>query len=49
MTKEQKVQEVTDLIQDLRKRYQFQEFADMAVGIWQALDAAAVKAVENSP
>lgn len=49
MTKEQKVTEVTDLVQDLRKRYTFQEFADMVVGIWQALDAAAVKAQENVP
>ena len=47
MTKEQKVTEITDLVQDLRKRYAFQEFADMVVGIWQALDTAATKAVEN--
>jgi hypothetical protein len=47
MTKEQKVTEVTDLIQEMRKRYTFQEFADMAVAIWQALDLAATKAVEN--
>lgn len=49
MTKEQKVTEITDLVQEMRKRYTFQEFADMVVAIWQALDAAATKAQENIP
>ena len=49
MTKQQKVQEIADMVEEMRKRYQFQEFADMVVGIWQALDAAEAKAIENVP
>jgi hypothetical protein len=49
MTKEQKVTEVTDLVQDLRKRYTFQEFADMVVAVWNALEVAAAAAQENNP
>lgn len=47
MTKEQKVTEVTDLVQELRTRYTFQEFADMVVAIWNALETAKTKAVDN--
>lgn len=49
MTKQQKTDDITELVKEKRKFYSFQEFADMVVGIWQALDAAQAKAVEGSP
>ena len=49
MTKDQKVTEITDLVQEMRKRYTFQEFADMVIAIWNALDTATTKAQENTP
>lgn len=47
MTKQQKVEDILLLVKEKRKVYTFQEFADMVVGVWQALDAAEQKAVEN--
>lgn len=47
MTKQQKVQEIADMVEEKRKNYTFQEFADMVVAIWQAMDAAEAKAVER--
>ena len=49
MTKQQKVEDIVDLVQEKRKFYTFQEFADMVVAVWQAMDAAQAKAVEGGP
>lgn len=49
MTKQQKTEDVLELVKEKRKLYTFQEFADMVVLVWNALDAAQAKAVEGGP
>lgn len=49
MTKEQKVTDVTNTVQEARKHYTLQEYADMFLAIWNGFDAAKAKAVEGDP
>lgn len=48
MTKQQKTEDILELVKEKRRHYTFQEFADMVVVVWQAVDAAQVKAVEET-
>lgn len=49
MTKQQKTEDVLELVKEKRKQYTFQEFADMVILVWNALDSAQAKAVEGAP
>lgn len=49
MTKEQKVANVTNIVEEARKHYTQTEFANMVFAIWQGLEGAKTIAVEGSP
>jgi len=47
MTKDQKVAEVTNIVEEARKRYTLTEFSNMFLAIWNGMEAAKTTAVEN--
>lgn len=47
MTKQQKVDQVTAIVQEAKRHYTFQEFADMFLAIWNGLETAKNAAVEE--
>jgi hypothetical protein len=49
MTKQQKVKNVTDIVEEARKHYTQTEFANMVFAIWQGLQGAEAVAVEGNP
>jgi len=49
MTREQKVVNVTNIVEEARKHFTQQEFANMVFAIWQGLEGAKTIAVEGDP
>lgn len=49
MTKQQKLDQITDMVQELRKFYTWDEVAAMFSAIWNGLEAAKNAAQENTP
>lgn len=51
MTKQQKVDDVTATVQAARQHYTLQEYSDMFLAIWNGLETAKAKAVDevNTP
>ena len=49
MTKQQKVDQVTAIVQEAKKHYTLQEFSDMFLAIWNGLEVARTKAVDGDP
>lgn len=49
MTKEQKVKNVTAIVEEARKHYTQTEFANMVFAIWQGLEGAKTIAIEGNP
>jgi hypothetical protein len=47
VTKEQKVKNVTDIVEEARRFYTQQEFSNMVFAIWQGLDGAKIIAVDG--
>jgi hypothetical protein len=49
MTKQQKVDDVMNTVQEARKHYTLQEYSDMFLAVWNGLETAKTKATEGDP
>jgi hypothetical protein len=49
MTKQQKVENITAIVEEARKHYTQTEFANMVFAIWQGLDGAKTIATDGDP
>lgn len=49
MTKQQKVEQVTNIVEDARRFYTLQEFSEMFLAIWNGLETAKNAAIEGAP
>jgi len=49
MTKQQKLDNVSDIVEEARKHYTLQEFSDMFLAIWNGFELAKTKATDGDP
>ena len=49
MTKQQKVDNVSEIVEEARKHYTLQEFSDMFLAIWNGFELAKTKATDGDP